>query len=165
MWARSKDGDMKGKPEEAGRPAVERLGENHRRGIASTLTLVDEMLCRFERWARGESAEGVLYRERNALTERQRKALNAEIAELRKRMAELRDALKLPAKTQDVAVAIWAESSARREALMELNSRHLRRYGRLPAGFGETYDLKFEELLDHLTRIAEAMRVSPPSGD
>ena len=67
------------------------LSENHRRGISSTLVLLDEMLCRFERWAEGEAFTGVLYREHNTLSAKHRRRILKEIAALRNLQAEPRD--------------------------------------------------------------------------
>jgi len=131
------------------------LSENHKRGISSTLALLDEMLCRFERWSKGEQAEGVLYLERNMLTAQQRRIL-AEVGAVRVPLAELRESLGLAVKTQAVGRAIRSESSAYWEALVELGTKYLRRYGEMPDGFGEYFDPKVEQIIGHMTRIAAA---------
>jgi len=132
------------------------LSENHRRGISSTLGLLDEMLCRFQRWADGEVSEGVLYRQENTLTSRQRQAILKEIAALRRLMVELRDSLGLEVRTQDVGSAIWSQSSAQWVALVELGAKYLRRYGDVPEGFSQYFDPKIEQMIDHLIAIAGA---------
>lgn len=143
---------------------TEALSDNHRRGIASTLGLLDEMLCRFERWANGEVVGGVLYQERNTLSRRQRQTILNEIATLRRLLTELRDSLGLEVKTQDVASAIWSQSSAYWEALVELGSKYLRRYGDMPEGFATDFDPKMEQIVAHMICIGEATSRRRPTG-
>jgi hypothetical protein len=131
------------------------ISENHRRGITSTLGLLDEMLSRFERLTQGKPAEGVLYRELDTLTDDQKRAIQAEIDALRKMLGELRDDLCLEIKTQDIARAIWSESSAFWAALVELGTKYLRCYGDMPEGFAEYFDPKVERIIDRVIRIAD----------
>ena len=138
------------------------LSDNHRRGISSTLGLLDEMLCRFERWANGEAAKGVLYRERDTLTGKQRQSILKEIAVLREILRELRDSLGLEVKTQDIASAIWSESSAYWEALVELDAGHLRRYGDMPEGFADDFDPKVEMIVKGMIHVADIAGRRPP---
>ena len=138
------------------------LSETHRRGISATLSLLDEMLCRFERWANGELAEGVLYRERDTLTSQQRKTIFQEIAALRSLMTELRDRLGLKVTSRDIGIAIWSESSAYWEALVELGPKYLRRYGDMPDDFARDFDGQVETIIRHMNRIAEAASRQPP---
>ncbi|MFW6132516.1 MAG: hypothetical protein ACOC8F_01370 [Planctomycetota bacterium] len=140
------------------------LSDNHRRGISSTLALLDEMLCRFERWANCEAAEGVLYQERDTLSRRQRQRILNEIAALRRVLTELHDSLGLEVKTQDVASAIWSQSSAYWEALVELGSKHLRRYGDMPEGFAGDFDPKVEQIVRHMMCIGDAASHRRPTG-
>ncbi len=130
------------------------IGEAHRRGIATTLALLDEMLCRFRRWADGYVARGVLYEERGSLGRAQRKAIRGEIAAVRDLLEELRETLCLPVRTQDTRDAVWSQASAYWEAIVELDSRRLRRYGDVPGELAEYLDPKVEELAARLLRIA-----------
>jgi hypothetical protein len=133
------------------------ISENHRRSIAGTLGLLDEMLCRFEGWIHhGQRAKGVLYRESDTLTADQHIAIQSEIDALRKMLRELRDDLCLETKTQDVAIAIWSQTSAFWETLVQLGTRYLRRYGDMPEGFGEYFDPQVERMIEHVMRIAGA---------
>jgi hypothetical protein len=131
------------------------ISENHRRGIATTLGLLDETLCRFAPWAHGSEAHGVLYEERNSLTAGQREQLLATIASIREVMKSLRDDLKLDKRLLDVRTTVWSESSSRWEALVELGTGHLKRYGDMPAGFAEYLDPKVEAIIQLLRRFSE----------
>jgi len=130
------------------------LSDNHRRGISSTLGLLDEMLCRFERWARGEASKGVLYREQNSLGRKQRRAILRRIAAMRQILNELRDSLDLPVKNRQVGPAIWSQASAYWESLVELRAKSLERYGQVPEGFEGYFDCRVEQLTAHLMAIA-----------
>ena len=76
--------------------AVE-VGKNHKRAIGATLTLLDEMLCEFKEYAQGREHHGVLYHERNSLSDKQRRGMAAEVAAMRGTMRELKEALRLTA--------------------------------------------------------------------
>jgi hypothetical protein len=140
------------------------VSENHRRGISSTLGILDEMLCRFERWAKGESVRGVLYREEGKLSPEQRAAILKEIRNIRETLTQLRNKLELNEKTIDIPTAIWSQCSWFWEALVELESRHLRRYGSLPAGLEKYLDPKIHHIIEHLTKISEIVHARPPGG-
>jgi len=134
-----------------------KLGEFHRRGISTTLTVVDEALCEFEQWAKGRETRSVLHRERNTLSAAQRRALLAQIRDMRAVLRELDHELDLEGAVQDAARAIWAKASALREHVIELESRHLRRYGQPPTGLAEYLDPRVADLVKRLDRIASAV--------
>ena len=142
---------MKGKP-------VISISENHRRGIASTLGLLDEMLCQFEQWAQGSEAHGVLYEESNSLTARQPKQIMGTITSIREVMKTLRDDLKLERNILDIRTAVWSRSASFWEALVELETGRLKRYGELPEGFAEYFDPKINTLVELLREFSETER-------
>lgn len=133
------------------------ISGNYRRRIASTLVLLDETLCRFEHWAKGNHAAGVLYREGNTLAAEARQAILSEIAAIRNALAELRDEFALEAKIQDVSHAIWSAKAICWASLVELETRYLRGYGTPPDGFPEYFDPKVGQIIEHLDRIGEAV--------
>ena len=143
---------------------VPQLGENHRRGIATTLTLLDEALCEFEQWAGGRELRSVLYEERNALSPEQRAKILAEVAQMRERLRKLRDALGLEGSVRDAATAIWGQCSGLWEHLVELEAKHLRRYGELPPGLARYLDPQVAALLLHLRQISRSCS-SPSQGE
>jgi len=136
------------------------IGENHRSTIASTLGILDEMLCRFERWAKGAEARSVLYLEQNTLRYQQKREILTHIKAIRELLSQLRDDLDLPPKTLDVAGAIWSESACFWEAVVELGPRYLQAYGEVPPELAAYIDPKVELLIEHLTAISEAARGS-----
>lgn len=131
------------------------ISDDHRRGISSTLVLLDEVLCRFERWAKSGTAEGPLYEEREDLSEEQKQAILDEIDSIRAVIAGLRDELQLHKKVESVETAIWSQCSWCWNLLVELESRRLKRYGKLPAGFAAYFDPKVKVLIERMNAILE----------
>ena len=134
------------------------LSGNHKRAIATTVALLDDMLCGFEQIARGYECHSVMYRERNTLSDSQRKKLLAEITRMREIMLELKGSLSLDGKFEDLSAKIWGSSSAFWEVLVETECKHLKRYGDLPPGFAEYLDPMVRRLVDHLIKISELSR-------
>jgi hypothetical protein len=138
------------------------ISDNHRRGISSTLILLDEMLCRFERWAMGESVRGVLYHEVNDLTDRQRELILMVIEDLRAIMAELKESLSLKYRTQYIANTIWSESASFWVPLVELEPKHLKRYGAVPDDFVDYFAPKLSNLISNLNKIGKITQKQSP---
>jgi hypothetical protein len=134
------------------------VGENHKRAIGATLTLLDEMLCEFEEYAEGRERHGVLYHERNSLSDKQRRGIQSEVAAMRQTIRELKEALKLTGSRNEAAQQIWGRASAFWEVLAETQSRYLRRYGELTPGLKECLDPRIEALTAHLLALAELSR-------
>lgn len=131
------------------------IPENHRRAIRATLAVLDEAMCRFELWGNGHEARSVLYSEENRLDANQRKMLLGSIRAMRGHLKKLRDDLRLERKVQDVSIAIWAEGAVLREAVIELGSRYLRRYGDLPDECARYLDQEVAKLIGHLERLSD----------
>ena len=138
-----------------------RISKNHLRGIVSTLSILDEALGHYERWAKGGEAAGVLFQEHNRLDATQRHALLAEVQQAREVLVELRDDLHLEVRSRDVSTAIWSKCTWLWESLVELKSRYLKRYGALPDTFADYFDPKIEILIGHVDRCSVIARRTP----
>ncbi|MCX7935101.1 MAG: hypothetical protein N3A66_07565, partial [Planctomycetota bacterium] len=88
-------------------PPAFRLGDNHRRGIAAALAFLDAKLADFVEISRGRQACGEMYREVNSLSPSQREAVLCEVKSIRAILGELRIALGLEPRCEDLANAIW----------------------------------------------------------
>lgn len=107
------------------------LSGNHRRGVATTLGLLDELLCRVEECAEARERHGALYHERNNLNAAQRKELLKKAAHLRSSLQDAQRDVGLAGVTQDAASDVWSRCASFRENLMELAGAQLRPYGDL----------------------------------
>jgi hypothetical protein len=134
------------------------LGDNHRQGIGTALSLLDQMLCQVEEYARGRQTRSVFYAEQNTLSADQKKNLLAEIAQMRRLLKELKNGLGLEAKTEDVGRKIWGQGSMFWETLVETKSRFLKRYGQPPDGLAEYLDPRIDALIEHLRNLTDLAR-------
>jgi hypothetical protein len=137
--------------------------DNHRRGIRATLVIFDELLCSVEEWAAGREAKSVLHIERNRLTQEQRSRLLQQVAALRLVLDAARRELGLKPDVCNATSDIWCRCVAIREALMELEPRHLARYGDVPSDLAQYMNAVTRKLLDGLDGLLETTR--PPRGE
>ena len=133
------------------------LSENHRRGVATTLGLLDELLCRVEEWADGRELHGALYHERNNLNAAQRKELLKRVAHLRSSLQDAQRDVGLAGVTQDAASDIWSRCASFRENLMELAGAQLRRYGDLSPDAQAFMDRLSHHLLTGLDNLLQSI--------
>lgn len=138
------------------------MSENHIRGISATLTLLDKALCEFDRWAHGHAVRSVLYRVHNPLSTAQRKALAAEVAEMKGMLQEIKSTLHLNESVHEADRMIVGSCSTLWVSLVELEGRRLKRYGELPPGLADYLDPQVAELNRHLQRISKLIVAGGP---
>ena len=131
------------------------VGENHRRAIAAALSVLDETLCRFQRWALGEETDSVLFRERNDLSHHQRQSILEEVKAVRQVLETVRDDFGLEPRRAEVSCAILAQASVIWETLVELGSKHIRRYGDISPDLARYVDDKTKVLIEHVERMVD----------
>jgi hypothetical protein len=134
------------------------INDNHLRNISCALSLLDESLCQYERWANGDHAAGVLFREENALDENQRRTILDEIAVLRRIMEGIRDDMRLQVEVKDIAHSICVGMLTWWPTLVELESKYLRRYGVVPRQFAGYFDPKVREIIAHVAIISDVVK-------
>ncbi len=130
----------------------------HQRGIGVTLTLVDSALCRIDEWANGRETQSVLHREQNNLTEDQRAAIKETTDQMRRLIEELARTFNVHGSVQDAASTVRGECAGVWEPLVEMLTKHLRRYGDLPEGLAEYLDPKTEQLIQGIEHILDILR-------
>lgn len=135
-----------------------KIGENHRRTISTVLSLLDQMLCEFDRIASGAESTSVMYREKNSLSPAQRTRLRAATTEIRNNILRIKETLSLEPETVDLAKRIWSQSSSFWEVLVETRSGHLRGYGEVPPSLTAFLDPRIDELIEQLTGIPRILR-------
>jgi len=131
------------------------MSENHIRSISTTLYLLDKALCEFDYWAQGHEVRSVLYEVRNTLSEAQRQSITAEVAEMKGMLQEIRDTLNLEVTRRYVDKLFLGSCSVLWTYLVELEGRHLKRYGDVPPGLTEYLNPRVDALNGHLRRIAD----------
>lgn len=134
------------------------LSSKYRRTIGTTLTHLDQMVCEFEEWATGRQRRSVLYSELNELSDLQREALFAQVAEIRDVLGELRMAFDLQPHIESVAQSIWSGCSSLWATLSEIDSKRLKGYGEASPGFADYWDPKLSEIETHLNCILDILR-------
>jgi len=135
------------------RPAIP-TNESQKRSVATSLALLDETLCLFEEYARGREVHSICYEERNRLTADQRKILLRQIEAVRDHMRQIKDDLGLGTRVEDVGNRIWGQGVGFWEMLAEMQSKHLKGYGKVDPALAEYLDLKAEQLLEQLQAIS-----------
>jgi hypothetical protein len=136
---------------------------DHKRGISASFSLLDQRLCEVERWAEFRHWDSVLYEEHNTLTPEQGRRVLSEIAAIRAMLVQLRDALELEPTIGFVAWSIQASCAALCQNLVELDEKHLRRYGEVPPGLAEYLKPQLAELAERLQRISAVADEAPRS--
>jgi hypothetical protein len=131
------------------------MSDNHKRTISVTLALLDEAMCKFDRWARGEKVNSVLYEMRNSLSDDQRSSLADELHEIREILREIRDHLGLERKVETAEKWMQGECSILWTYLVELEERYLRSYGAVPSGLSEYLDPQVALLTQKMRRISD----------
>jgi len=129
------------------------LGENFKRGIETTLVVLDEALCEFEEWANGRERRSVFYSDRNTLSARQRDVILSEVAGMRKMLQELKDDLGLEGRVRGGANDIWGKCAILAVNLEEMKGKHLARYGNPPRDLVEYLDPRVKRLIATVNRI------------
>jgi len=139
-----------------------RLGENFKRGIETTLVVLDKALCEFEEWAKGREQRSMFYSERNTFSPAQRDEILSEVAAMREMLRELQDDLGLEGRVRGGANIIWGKCAVLAVNLEELKGKHLARYGEPPRGLVEYLDPRIKRLIasiNHIFRLAAKSKI------
>ncbi len=131
------------------------IRQSHRRAISVTLTLFDEALCGFDRWAEGQEVQSVFFEILNPLSDEQRKRLLIELADLRKLLLEIRDFLGLDRAVNSASKMIVGECAVMWSPIVELEGRYLKGYGEVPTALEEYLNPKANQLIEGLRRISQ----------
>ncbi len=133
---------------------IVKLLANHKRALSTTLVMLDELLMDIQRWVDGQCHNSVLYKENNDLTERQKKKLQQQIEIIQTKLLQIGIEVNIQSAVND----IWSRVSAFRENIMELESRHMKRYGQIPQESQNYLNDLSKELLFQLDRILEIIK-------
>ncbi len=131
------------------------IRQSHRRAIAVTLTLFDEALCGFDRWAEGQEVRSVFFEILNPLSDEQRKRLLIELTELRKLLLEIRDFLGLDRTVDSAPKMIVGKCAVMWSSIVELEGRYLKGYGKVPNALEEYLNPRAKQLIEELRLISQ----------
>jgi hypothetical protein len=129
------------------------LSESHRRRITITLTLLDEALARFEKWAQGQEVRSILYIEKNTLAPNERAKLLSDISGIKHIIMELREDLVLEASPQDIAKYIRAHCYLLWVDIMEITGKYLRGFGEPSQELADYLDPRANSIMHYLDDI------------
>ena len=131
------------------------MNENQRRAIGIALTGLDEVLCGVEAWALGHEADGVLHKETNDLSTRQKQALEQGVVAIRQIIKTASADLGLRKTRVRASAAIWGRCCALRDTLSELGAKHLKGYGEMSPELRRYMDDLSARLLNAVDRLVE----------
>jgi hypothetical protein len=129
------------------------LGESHRSRIRITLTILDEALAKFTKWAQGQEVRALLYAEDNDLSPRQQEELLAAVAGIRRIMKELHEDLALETQPKSVTRAIRASCYVLWVDVLEMTGKYLRGFGEPSPQLVDYLDPKAHQILQYLDHI------------
>lgn len=124
-------------------------------GIRVTLLLLDEALCEIEEWANGRARQSVMVHEHNELSDQQRTGIIETVLRARTTISELKDLIGLRGETADAAGRIRALCSSVWPHLVELQGKHIKRYGRASPRTTELLTDRSAELIQALGEISD----------
>ena len=120
--------------------------------------MLDELFVFIEKWVDGQCYASVLYEEKNDLSPSQKKTLKKELLKFRQYLNDLKNDMKIEKQTQSAINDIWSRVSVFRENIMELEARHMKRYGHIPQEVQEYFNDMSKKLLSQLDRILEIIK-------
>jgi hypothetical protein len=144
------------------RPPIE-LNANHRRSVSITLQLVDKALCEWDDWTKGHVQSGVMYRQQDTISPTQKNELRSKIAKIRQLIARLRDDLQLQSSVIETSQPIVGQASVLWEMLIDLESRSLQAYGKVPEELARYLDPIAKQLAAEMNEISRLF--SRPTSD
>ena len=130
------------------------MTDQHRRGISVTLVLLDQNLCRIERWAEGREAQSVMFSERNELHPDQRQNLLNKVAELRQQIADIKHRCGLTEEASSVVNSIFTICYGMRDDLVDLEPTFMKRYGEIGDDFSDFLYTASKDILNKMDDLA-----------
>jgi exopolyphosphatase/pppGpp-phosphohydrolase len=130
------------------------LSENHRRSVSITLQLVDQALCEWDDWTKGQVRSGMMYRQQDTFSPTQKDELHNKITKIRQLIARLRDDLRLEARVVGTSQSIIGQAALLWEMLLELDSRSLQGYGKVSEELARYLDPIANQLAAEMNEIS-----------
>jgi hypothetical protein len=132
--------------------------DTHRRKLLVTVSLLDETLCQFQRWARGGYESSLLYREENDLSREQREAILNISKDIVGVMNDIKSKFELEAEDQSIRRNIFGSAVWLRAILLDLESKRMKGGGDLSPKLAEYLDSKIYVLVEMIDEISKTVR-------
>ena len=132
--------------------------DTHRRKLFVTMSLLDETLCQYRRWAQGGYESSLLYSEQNDLLPEQREAIQNISNDILKLMSDIKSKFELESDAQSVRHNILGSNAWLRTILLDLESKHMKGGGIMPPEIAEYLDAKIQTLVGMIDDISKTVR-------
>jgi hypothetical protein len=140
------------------------LNESQQRRLEATLYLVDKAMGEIVGYLHEGPPGGEMYVTANDLTPFQRDALLRICADTREKVACVKNAFELPARTGDLGRIIAAQVSSLWENVHNCRSKNLRGFGKLDPVLAETLDPQLDEIITLLDAMMSVLSVGDSKG-
>jgi hypothetical protein len=129
------------------------ISPNHQRVIGVGLYLLEKSLERIEDALITVDKERITYKVNDHLDDEVRNSVLQDIEQMRKIIRDLKDELNLQTQEESVVRRVRGEAAHIWEALSDMRSSGLDRYGKTPKELADFWDPKVEELIEMSLRI------------
>lgn len=129
------------------------ISPNHQRVIVVGLYMLEKSIERIEEALITGDRGKITYRVNDRLDDEIRNSILQDIEEMRKIIRELKDELNLRTQEESMARKVRGEAAHIWEALSDMRSSGLDRYGKTPKELADFWDPRVEELIEISLRI------------
>ncbi|GEM_PF-1832223 len=135
------------------------ISPNHQRVIVVGLYMLEKSLERIEEALITEDRGRITYKVNEHLDGEVRNSILQDIEKMRNIIRDLKNELNLQAQEESIARRVRGEAAHIWEALCDMGSRGLDRYGKMPKELADFWDPKIDELIEMILRIEAKSRV------
>ncbi len=136
------------------------ISENHQRVMTVGLHTLEKSLELIEQLLTVQNREKITYKVTDQLNDKVRISVLQDVEKMRETVRELKDELNLKTREESIARNVQAETAHIWEALCEMVSGELDRYGKTPKELADFWDPKVKELIEISLRIETKLNES-----
>ncbi|MBI2486163.1 MAG: hypothetical protein HYW01_04235 [Deltaproteobacteria bacterium] len=129
------------------------INQYHQRVITAGLYMLEKSIELIERLLIVQDREKITYRVNDQPGDKVRNSVLQDVEKMRKIIRELKDELNLKPREESIARNVRAEAAHIWEALCDMVSGELDRYGKTPKELADLWDPKVKELIEISLRI------------
>jgi hypothetical protein len=123
------------------------LNPNQRRGLATTLSVLEEMLCEIERTLTGGGYKGVLFELRDDVPSPVKGEILKRISLIKERIEAVAEQFVLSKRSSDASSDFMGKLAYGWEILVGAKARYQRGYGTVAEGLAEVLDPQLDDIL------------------